>query len=122
MGLGQGVCRLARKASSGQRADVSVEASYAKVSPRTGVRGDRGFLGLEFQLQPQSLAKLVNVGASQGVKSCASFSQTLRGSTRSIRARDCAVVIRPPRLESPCSLAAGDFLFGYEDDAMLREA
>ena len=38
-GLGQHVCRLARKASSGQRAGVRVETLYAKVSTRTGVRG-----------------------------------------------------------------------------------
>ena len=37
-GLGQHVCRLARKASSGQRAGVRVETLYAKVSTRTGVR------------------------------------------------------------------------------------
>ena len=39
-GLGQHVCRLARKASSGQRAGVRVRGPLRKGLPRTGVRGD----------------------------------------------------------------------------------
>ncbi len=35
-GLGQPVCRLARKAIAGQSTDVSVEARYAKASPDRG--------------------------------------------------------------------------------------